>query len=269
MIPCSASTIFQLISRAILKSTGNYAVALSGSVDVFENAAHPGVVADVVVWHTRAAKGTKDIDDDAEALHIVCKMLVQQLDVWHGVRADVLVGIVVIHHYDVPAHLTVDQHGSPQLGEDSMHVGIYRRQVAGEAGRDGAGTRINIGQQVVRAYVERDGADLAPVNLQVGDGGGKLRANIREFAQVGIGATTIDERAARLTWTPQVRQVFDAMLGKVAHKIIRVPVTEIEVGLEAEGQRITEGKVTRFGTNQCKTLAIRSGECNGGRDYKQ
>ena len=61
-------------------------------MNILEDAAHPGVVADVFVWYTRPAKGVEDIDDDA--LHIHVKMLVQQLDVRHTVGADVLIGII-------------------------------------------------------------------------------------------------------------------------------------------------------------------------------
>src|SRR5947209_3628827 len=102
--------VLSSISRTILKSARHHAVALICGVNIFEDAAHPRVVTDVVVGYSRPAKGIKDIDDNAESLHISGKMSVHHLYIRNCLRTDILVGIIVIHHHDVPGHLTIDGH---------------------------------------------------------------------------------------------------------------------------------------------------------------
>src|SRR5260370_1118768 len=47
-------------------------------MNIFEDTAHPGIGADVLVWYACTAKGAKDIDDSgAKGVHVSLNMLVQ------------------------------------------------------------------------------------------------------------------------------------------------------------------------------------------------
>ena len=73
-------TIIQLISGALLKGIGDDLVTFGSGVNVVEAAAHPGIGADMLVGCLRAAERAEHIDNDAEAAHIVSKVLVNHLN---------------------------------------------------------------------------------------------------------------------------------------------------------------------------------------------
>src|SRR5438874_13825980 len=77
----SSNTTIQLISGAPLKGIGDHPVALAGSMDIIEDAAHPGIATDMLIGGSWATKCTEDIDDNAKAIYIAGKEQVDGLGV--------------------------------------------------------------------------------------------------------------------------------------------------------------------------------------------
>ena len=136
-------------------------------MDVFEDAAHPGVITGIRVGRRRASKGVEDIDDGAIAADIARQMLVNGLDSGDSVGAYILVWIVVIHHYQITRDLTTDRHGSSQLRQDRLRqVAIERGEISVKIRADRAVAGIDVAQQIVRADIQGDGTDLPLVELE-------------------------------------------------------------------------------------------------------
>ena len=91
-----------LITRTFLKGSRNYAIPRIRSVNIFEGATHPRVGTEVLVWHLRTSKRLEDIHNDAKATHISCQMLVNFLNTWYRIRANILIGIIVVHQHEIP-----------------------------------------------------------------------------------------------------------------------------------------------------------------------
>src|SRR5258706_4227098 len=158
----SSNTTIQLISGALLKGIGNHPVAFASSMNIFEDAAHPGIATDMLVGRSWATKCTEDIDDDAKAIYIVGEVLVDGLSVGYILRADVLVRVIVIHHDQVASYLSSNSKRGIQLWEDDLRqVIIDRLQIRIEARTDSTIFRIEIREQVVSTNVERHRTDLA------------------------------------------------------------------------------------------------------------
>ena len=130
----SSNTTKQLISGALLKGIGDHPVAFAGGMNIMEAAAHPGIATDMLVRGSWATKRTEDIDDNAKAIYIVGKVLVDGLSVGYILRADVLVRVIVIHHDQVAGYLSSNSKRGFQLGEDGLRqVVIDRLQIRIEA----------------------------------------------------------------------------------------------------------------------------------------
>ena len=130
----SSNTTIQLISGALLKGIGDYPVAFAGGMDIIEDAAHPGIATDMLVGGSWATKCTEDIDDNAKAIYIAGKVLVDGLGVGYILRADVLVRVIVIHHDQVASYLSSNSKRGFQLREDDLRqVVIDRLQIRIEA----------------------------------------------------------------------------------------------------------------------------------------
>ena len=130
----SSNTTIQLISGALLKGIGDHTVTHTGGMNILEDAAHPGIATDMLVRSSWATKRTEDIDDNAKAIYIVGKVLVDGLSVGYILRADVLVRVIVIHHDQVASYLSSDSKCGFQLREDGLRqVVIDRLQIRIEA----------------------------------------------------------------------------------------------------------------------------------------
>src|SRR5690348_10182046 len=95
--PRRAEARNQLIACSVFEGGSDDTIALSRGMNVLEDAAHPGVRADMRVGSSRTAESGKDINDSPITLHICRQVPVDILGEGYRVGADVLIGIVVVH----------------------------------------------------------------------------------------------------------------------------------------------------------------------------
>ena len=171
------------VPYSVFKGRGNDTIPCIGCMNIVEEATHPRIRTNVWIGHTRSTKGGEDVNEQTVAADVVRDVLVNELDVGHCIGTDILVGVVIVHYDEVSCYLSVDSKRSAQFRQNGLRqVRIDGGEVAAKTGTDRAGFGIDIGQQIVRANVQGDRTDTAPVQLQVDQRGVQLRADIRELA---------------------------------------------------------------------------------------
>src|SRR5207237_4938279 len=109
----------------------NDAVAFGSGVNIIEDTAHPGIGTDVLIGYGWATKGLEDIHYNPTKLtHISREVLIDELNIRYGVGADILIGIVVVHHNEIAGHMPIDHQSSLQLWQNGLRqIGIQCCQI--------------------------------------------------------------------------------------------------------------------------------------------
>ena len=186
-----------LVADQCFERIGDHLIACVFGVNVSENRANPGVIADIGTLPIATKCGIGIHERDVELRSLGGDLVVELLDVAQVIWAFVDVGVIIVHHDEVAGAVPATVERAGQLRQDGVdHIAVHFREVGGPGGGNDAGRAIDVGQHVIGTHIERHGADLAGMGLDEAHCGGELGLEIPNVIGVPIGATTIDHRRA-------------------------------------------------------------------------
>jgi hypothetical protein len=89
-------------------------------MNIFEDATHPGIGANVGIRCGRSTEGRKDIHNEPEATHITGQVCIDGLHIGNLLGTEILVGVIVIHQHDITRDPAIDRECGSQLGQNRL-----------------------------------------------------------------------------------------------------------------------------------------------------